>query len=291
MDFGVAASLRRFTEERISHAGRLPAITTPNRVILEALEEGGVYRTTLADFPTPLNERMFESARGLIERTEGRVPHDALKSVLLRETLRHPDVFLWGAQERVLDLVERYLGVPVAYRGPKLGSSPVDGAETGTRLWHRDPEDHRLVKICVYLNDVDSQTGPLEYIPGRRDMSELMLDLDPLSNARVPDFAQRVECIGPQRTVVFFDPHAVVHRGKPPTARPRWTVFYAFHSRSPVARFARHWFTNYDLHDLTRVTGATTLSERQRAAIFWWCGLPPDLRPLVKSDTTNAGGR
>jgi ectoine hydroxylase-related dioxygenase (phytanoyl-CoA dioxygenase family) len=32
--------------------------------------------------------------------------------------------------------------------------------------WHRDYNDQHLVKVFVYLVDVDEGTGPFEYVPG-----------------------------------------------------------------------------------------------------------------------------
>lgn len=37
---------------------------------------------------------------------------------------------------------------------------------TGSQRWHRDHEDQKLVKIFVYLSDVDAASGPTEYIEG-----------------------------------------------------------------------------------------------------------------------------
>lgn len=43
---------------------------------------------------------------------------------------------------------------------------PVGGANPiSSQRWHRDPEDKKLCKIFIYLNDVDEETGPLGYFP------------------------------------------------------------------------------------------------------------------------------
>ncbi len=35
-----------------------------------------------------------------------------------------------------------------------------------SQRWHRDPEDKKLVKVFLYLNDVDEGTGPFTYVKG-----------------------------------------------------------------------------------------------------------------------------
>lgn len=45
--------------------------------------------------------------------------------------------------------------------------SPVGNAEPiSSQRWHRDPEDKKLFKVFIYLNDVDGETGPFTYFMG-----------------------------------------------------------------------------------------------------------------------------
>ena len=43
---------------------------------------------------------------------------------------------------------------------------PRDAARVASQLWHRDFDDRHLLKAFLYLVDVDSETGPFEYVPG-----------------------------------------------------------------------------------------------------------------------------
>lgn len=43
---------------------------------------------------------------------------------------------------------------------------PGGSEEYLSQRWHRDPEDKKLVKVFLYLNDVDEGTGPFTYIKG-----------------------------------------------------------------------------------------------------------------------------
>lgn len=87
----------------------------------------------------------------------------------------HPTVALrdeWlqvGLDHRLLDVVNSYFGmwskltyldlwraIPVVHRNTRIGS----------QRWHRDPEDKKKLRIYLYLADVDSESGPLQYLPG-----------------------------------------------------------------------------------------------------------------------------
>jgi hypothetical protein len=43
---------------------------------------------------------------------------------------------------------------------------PKDGPDLYSQNWHRDSEDKKLVKMFVWVRDVDMDSGPFHYIPG-----------------------------------------------------------------------------------------------------------------------------
>jgi len=46
-------------------------------------------------------------------------------------------------------------------------SLPVEGSErSNSQQWHRDPEDQKIFKVFIYLNDVSKENGAFEYIKG-----------------------------------------------------------------------------------------------------------------------------
>src|SRR5215510_11363889 len=67
---------------------------------------------------------------------------------------------------KLLEIVSAYLGL-----WPRLHSigawlnHPTDAPPEVSQLWHRDPEDLKLIKVFIYLNDVDEGCGPFTYIP------------------------------------------------------------------------------------------------------------------------------
>jgi hypothetical protein len=76
-----------------------------------------------------------------------------------------------GVQSELLDLVNTYLGLWAKLRSVNLWYTiPVAAprARAASQRWHRDPEDKRLIKAFLYVDEVDEAAGPLEYIPESR---------------------------------------------------------------------------------------------------------------------------
>src|SRR5947208_2060462 len=74
-----------------------------------------------------------------------------------------------GISDRMLDVVNSYLGLWSKLTYVDLWYTPpaAPGVErVSSQRWHRDYNDERLVKVFIYLTDVDEATGPLEYVPG-----------------------------------------------------------------------------------------------------------------------------
>ena len=70
---------------------------------------------------------------------------------------------------RLLDVVNAYLGLwtKLTYCDQWYTVPVPAGAErTASQNWHRDHVDRHLVKVFVYLSDVDAGAGPFEYVAG-----------------------------------------------------------------------------------------------------------------------------
>jgi len=77
--------------------------------------------------------------------------------------------FRAGASRRLLDLANTYLGmwskleyVDVWYSVPQ----PAEAQRISSQRWHRDYNDKHLLKVFLYLVDVDEDMGPFQYVPG-----------------------------------------------------------------------------------------------------------------------------
>jgi hypothetical protein len=139
--------------------------------------------------------------------------------------------------------VSSYLGLwPCLYAISAWLNFPTDQPASKSQLWHRDPEDLRLVKVFIYLVDVDEQCGPFTYIPATHPFSEKLARGQALEEARrtQDDQMQQVfepsewrVCTGPARTMILADTLGF-HRGGRPTSGQRVLVTFTYTSRTPV---------------------------------------------------------
>ena len=71
-------------------------------------------------------------------------------------------------QPRVLDIVNMYMRLCSKLILVELAKSEImssDAAAMGSQRWHRDPGMKRLLKMFIYLTDVDEESGPFSYLP------------------------------------------------------------------------------------------------------------------------------
>lgn len=261
-------SIRRFVWGHRHRRGLAP-LTPADREVVAALEQDGAYRTSLVAMAAgsiPGADRLCGWAAPIAAGLVTEAPPRRAKSYVIHGSdaaiLAHPEVLLWGLGERLLSIVEHYIGLPIAYRGITVRRDLADGQYTETRLRHKDNEDTRIVKIIVYLNGVTEVDGPFCYIPKtvfvpRRLPGRLS---DPDMDRLVPR-QQQVQCTGPAGTVVFADTCNVWHRGKVPESNDRLTIFYSYNSQMP--RQPKHC---QPLLPPESLAGAR-LTEKQRAAV------------------------
>jgi len=143
-----------------------------------------------------------------------------------------------GLDAALLGIAEQYLGLPVAYHGAVLRHSPVDGRQVGPRRWHRDAEDYHVLRTVIYLNDVDDDGGPFEYLPRRlaaravRALAEDGMCSDDQLAAHVSP-EQWKRCTGPAGTVVIADSAQVFHHESLQRGSARSVVMIGQASRHP----------------------------------------------------------
>ncbi|WOK36574.1 hypothetical protein [Sphingomonas sp. C3-2] len=281
---------RRHDVALARHRGQLPALDALSAEIVSAIEERGLYVTTLDQLGLSASDAMLASSTKLAEefaeeaRLRVRFGEDFL-IVPSHRIIANPEIFLWGLQDRLLNIAEAYLGLPPAYDGVTVNYTVADGREISTRKWHRDWEDRRMLKIAIYLHDVDENAGPFQMIPRKDAHSgdidgfsyELADDLE-LARHLGPDFtADIASCEGPRGTVIFTDTARFYHRGKPATGRDRAAIFYSYFANRP-----RHPFlcerTGMSRRAMYRM--AKDLPQRQRNAVRWRKQISPLLRMI-----------
>ena len=265
-----AADWRRSAARWIHRRG-MKSLGRRQRAIAAALERDGATVVTLDELAVEGTPRMLGEARGAVAGVErdarmapGKsyflaVPHAAFQAL--------PGVVGWGLSESLLDIVEHYLGQPVFYRGVVGRRELPDGQAVETRLFHRDAEDVRSVKIIVYLNDVPPESGPFEYVPRgfTPPSGDLVFRDGRVSDEEMARHAAEshwVRCEGPAGTVVIADTCSVYHRGRVPVAGHRDALFFAYNSSAPTLPDMAG-----PIFDFGPLLPELALSERQRAAL------------------------
>jgi hypothetical protein len=88
------------------------------------------------------------------QHSKGYSSHDAIMQVALHQKLT--------------DIVSTYFNEQALLRYVDFWYSIASGNKNNKREysqnWHRDPEDLRMLKVFIYLNDVDERNGAFEYI-------------------------------------------------------------------------------------------------------------------------------
>jgi hypothetical protein len=260
-----------------SHEARLPRLRDADARIVEDLKTSGVSITSLAAMGLEGVDALLADAYALVARHS---PWTRSFQADGADIVAHDKIIRWGLSDRLLDIAENYLGMPVGYDGINVFFTKADGMEAGARRWHRDAEDRRMLKIALYLNDVDEDGGPLQVL--RRQLP----DHDRMVRGKFPILNQEqlekalgdfdpdrdvVTCTGKAGTVVFADTAALYHRGKPASARDRCAIYFNYMNRAPLRPFRceRSTISRAQTRRL-----ATSMPQRQRDCLLWRDSLP-----------------
>jgi hypothetical protein len=232
-------SLKIHQHAIVQNASALPPIVPAHITALQQLQEKGIFRTTLGALNLDFSCMHIaqQHVPGLQQKVSQK--HEICHHLLSHQILQTPQLYLWGLQPQLLALIENYLQIPPAYHGIYLRRDMNNRLETKTRRWHIDMEDHRILKVIIYLNDVDETTGPFQYLD-RQATQVIQQRLNYRSGylksqavARVVPSDQWHSCVGKAGTVTLVDTARLIHRGKVPTTGDRYTLFYDYTSRQP----------------------------------------------------------
>ena len=159
------------------------------------------------------------------------------------------------ASVRMLDLANTYLRlwskleyVDMWYSVPQ----PEEAARISSQRWHRDFNDRHLLKVFVYLVDVDEGTGPFQYVPesapgGRygdawpwRPLGENYPPEGELET-RIP--ADAVKTFTGTKGTLLFCNTAGFHRGGFATTAPRILATATFSSPASLAALSERSYS------------------------------------------------
>lgn len=260
IDSRLEASYERAVAE---HEGMLPKLHASDCEIVSSLRERGLVITTLEELGLEHTREMFAGGLSIASRYSEMAAEgvSAFKDPYLvaatpSERLQHPAIFRWGLNERLLNIMENYLGLPPAYNGVNLFYTLADGQERGSRCWHKDGEDRKTIKVAVYLNNVDLEGGPFEVLgnefPGSDSRCAPGLTDEMLK--KLTSDVKVTSCVGAAGTVILCDTARLYHRGRPAVARDRAALFYTYFASPPRNPFycERSVFSQSEIDDLTR---------------------------------------
>jgi hypothetical protein len=147
---------------------------TPERArVIRELESNGVAITTLEDlgFPPDLLEKLQAYTESL--RPNASVNKKKTFWLKLWDTIPvldfHNPFVSVCLSPGILDVVNGYLGLfsKFYYYSLHITKPVLPGEEPrNSQNWHRDPEDKKMCKFFIYLNDVDEASGPFMYVQG-----------------------------------------------------------------------------------------------------------------------------
>ncbi|MCC5645311.1 phytanoyl-CoA dioxygenase [Nostoc sp. CHAB 5824] len=232
---------------RWKHSRNLPALEESDRNILNALQKDGVCVTTLADLGLNSTSELLKAAYHQLSQMEN-PNNDHLDEKLpqISTVTGLPEFYAWGLEKRLVNIIENYIGLPIAFHGVHLRKDFPSRHQFGTLLWHSDAEDRRIIKIFIYLNDVEEKTGPFEYIP--RSLTPLFswkyfqlyyklwksgyMGIDDEEVKPVIPKSAWKSCPGPAGTVILVDTKNALHHGTV-RAEERSALFFCYTANPP----------------------------------------------------------
>jgi hypothetical protein len=148
----------------------------------------------------------------------------------------------------VIDEVERkvYGSYTIVDKVYIYRSAVFHGIKRGAWLWHYDNHPPEVLKVMIYLTDVDAETGPFEYLHEGKTQRPIMGGpVAPLyGDSRIPEKAlkdflargfEEYRVIGPRGTMILFDDN-VLHRAAVPSRGYRDVLIFQIRPSSSRRR-------------------------------------------------------
>ena len=153
------------------------------------------------------------------------------------DLLARPKIANFVLSDELLYLASHYLGqVPVLSRFD-MWWSPVNDCLVESQFYHYDGEDETQLKIILYLNDVDEQTGPFTLLPAQDSEKVKSTKVfakrrsERLGDQAVEDIVGKdavVPILGPAGTLAACDTSRCLHYGSRAKSRDRFILMAQF---------------------------------------------------------------
>ena len=188
-------------------------------------------------------ERLLQDdqAQGTLTRNHGK---DYLTSLLGKQFDLDSPFLALALHPLFLRTANGYLGLRSVLRAVNVWMNrPTPSPAKESQLWHRDGDDRMILKVFIYLGDVDLDNGPFWFIP-RSHLKRVGTVTRPLEAARVDDQDMRSwiadnqwkVCTGPTGTIIFADTTGF-HKGGKCDKRSRILLTFEYVSgASPYPR-------------------------------------------------------
>jgi hypothetical protein len=254
------------------HRSNLPALCAADLALLKTLQEEGVVITSLESLSIPSTGQMLQAAERLMPKIPKSISGDKNEYVVHatnQQIMEHPEIFMWGLQERLLNIIENYIGLPVAYHGVYFRRDIANEVEHTSRLWHLDKEDRKVLKVIIYLNDVMDDMGPFQYITQSLTptiASSLDYNYGYIKDPIMQEYVSSSDCkscTGSAGTVVIASTASIFHRGKVPSSGDRFALFFDYTSKQPFTDYSS--LSEKDL----QILAERYFSQDQKEYVFW----------------------
>jgi hypothetical protein len=255
------------------HTHKLPVLTPNDSKLVNTLKQEGIVITSLEELNIASTASVLTAAEKVLPTLRNTLPtHKEEFAIHASSTqiVAYPELFFWGLENKLLDIAENYIGLPISYHGLYFRKDLANNVKLKSRLWHIDTEDRCLFKIIVYLNDVNESGGPFQYISKPLTnllSSSLLYKHGYLQDKTVESIIPQSECIsctGAAGTVILVDTACIFHRGKVPENNDRFTLFYDYSSREP--KYPYYCKSSLPKKDL--LTLIPMLSEHQQQCLW-----------------------
>jgi hypothetical protein len=207
--------------------------------------------TCFGDLSEAFSDLQDSQSAALSEARANPTANATMKKDFIYEYLgRHPllnpqEIYArFALHDRMLQIANAYLGMYTRLRYFNIWHTFANsGAPRQSQLWHRDREDRYILKVFVYLSDVDDDAGPFTYAAGThakgniRRTPEFFLEGGVQRStdnqmAQVVPTDHWIKAEGVRGTIVFADTRGY-HKGG--LARDRDRVMYTCMFTSPAS--------------------------------------------------------
>ena len=221
-----------------------PSLDGEQKRIIEEIKRTGIAVTTLdtffpnqnllqklVDYSKTLHPEEAEQGKKLyLKKYWDRYPVFNLNNPFLKLTL----------EKRVLDIANEYMGMWTKLKYYDLAMTlpvPAGADAVQSQRWHRDPQEKKIFKMFIYLNDVGDDAGPFYYVVESNDdgkYGELFPQKTPEGiYVKEEDLLKKIssenikKMTAPAGTVIFCDTSGI-HKGGYATKNERlmFTSFF-----------------------------------------------------------------